>query len=127
MGRRGRLYLPLDVTFFDDDRIIAAGDGPCLLYLAMGLRSKSLATDGRLSEGQITRLGRPKWKAELKRLLEVEAVLFDEEMNAYFIAAWFSHNDPISVIEAKRAADRERKKKPDDPYSESGKHSAGKT
>jgi len=126
MGRRGRLFVPVEVTFFDDDRIIAAGDGGSLLYLAMMLRTKALGTDGRLTEGQLARLGRPKWKAELKRLLEVEAVLYDTEMDSYFVAAWFSHNDPISLIEARRAADRERKRKGDE-YSEAGRHSAGKT
>lgn len=111
MGRRGRLFLPVVVTFLDDDRIIAAGDGGALLYLAICLKTKALGTDGRLSEAQIARLGRPKWKAELRRLLEVEAVLFDSELCSYVVAAWFSHNDPISEIEARRAADRERKRK----------------
>lgn len=111
MGRRGRLYVPLDVSFFDDDRIIAAGDGPTLLYLAMCLRVKQLGSDGRLSEAQVSRLSRPKWKAELRRLLEVQAVLYDQETDHYVIAAWFSHNDALSAIEARRAADRDRKRK----------------
>lgn len=109
MGRRGRLYLPLEVTFFDDDRIIAVGDGGALLYLAMCLRVKSLATDGRLSEAQISRLGRPRWKAELKRLADVEAVLWDAELSMWYVAAWFGHNEAISTIEERRAADRKRK------------------
>lgn len=119
MGRRGRLYLPLDVMFFDDERIIAAGDGGALLYVAMCLRVKSLATDGRLSEGQISRLGRPKWKAELKRLANVEAVLWDDEMKTWYVAAWFGHNEAISDIEKRRAADRKRKadEKAADPNS----------
>lgn len=112
MSRRGRLYLPLDVSFFDDDRIIAAGDGPTLLYLAMCLRVKQIASDGRLSEAQVSRLGRPRWKSELRRLRDVEAVLFDEATGYYVIAAWFSHNEALASIEARRAADRERKKRP---------------
>ena len=111
MGRRGTLFLPVVVTFLDDDRMIAAGDGGTLLYLAICLKVKALGTDGRLSEAQVARLGRPKWKAELRRLLEVEAVLFDTELQSYVVAAWFSHNDAISDIEARRAADRERKRK----------------
>lgn len=109
MARKSRLYLPLDVTFFDDDRIIAAGDGAALLYLAMCLKIKALGSDGKLSGGQISRLGRPKWQSELKRLMAVEAILLDRETDFYIVAAWFSHNEPISEIEARRAADRKRK------------------
>lgn len=123
MGRRARLFVPVEVNFLDDDRIIAAGDGPTLLYLAMLLRTKALGTDGRLSEAQVSRLGRPRWKKELDRLLEVEAVLHDKELNSYFIAAWFGHNEPVSMIEARRAADRERKRKGDE-YTEAGRHSS---
>jgi hypothetical protein len=109
MPRRGHLYLPVDVHFLDDDRIVAVGDGPTLLYLAMSLKAKALGTDGRLSEQQISRLNRPKWKSELSRLLAVRAVLYDGEMGDYFISAWFGHNEPVSQLEAKRAADRARK------------------
>jgi hypothetical protein len=109
MGRRGHLYLPVDVHFLDDDRIVAAGDAAALLFLAMCLKAKALGTDGRLSEIQISRLARPKWKSELRRLLDVQAVLWDESTKDYFISAWFSHNEPISSIEARRAADRARK------------------
>lgn len=109
MGRKPKLYIPLTVGFLDDDRIIAASDGPTLLYIAMLLKCKALGTDGRLSEAQVGRLHRPRWKAELKRLAELELVLWDEETEDWFVAAWFSHNDAISVIEERRAADRKRK------------------
>lgn len=109
MGRKPKLYVPLVVGFFDDDRIIAAGDGPTLLYVAMLLRAKMLGSDGRLSEAQISRLNRPRWRRELTTLAEVELVIWDEQGKEWFIAAWFSHNDAISQIEARRAADRKRK------------------
>lgn len=125
MGRKPKLYVPLVVGFFDDDRIIAAGDGPTLLYLAMLLRAKMLGSDGRLSEAQISRLNRPKWRNELRRLAEVEAVIWDEQAEEWFIASWFSHNDAISAIEARRAADRARKQNsgriPDGIQSDGGR------
>jgi hypothetical protein len=121
LARRGRLYLPLDVSFFDDDRIIAAGDGPTLLYLAICLRCKQLAVDGLLSEAQISRLGRPKWKKELARLVELEAVLWDVERSFYVVAAWFSHNEAMSAIEERRAADRKRKAEEARKAAEAGK------
>ncbi|HEX6969415.1 MAG TPA: hypothetical protein VF174_11490 [Micromonosporaceae bacterium] len=110
MARKPKLYIPLIVTFFDDDRIIAAGDGPTLLYQAMCLRAKAMGSDGRLSEAQISRLNRPNWRQELDRLAELELVIYDESTREWFIAAWFSYNEPMEAVYARRAADRERKK-----------------
>lgn len=109
MGRRPKLYVPLSVTFFSDERIIAAGDGATLLYLSMCLHAKALGSDGRLSELQIRRLHRPRWQVELHRLAELGLVLFDDESEDWFIASWFSHNESINAIEERRAADRKRK------------------
>jgi hypothetical protein len=109
VGRKPKLFLPLTVTFFDDDRIIEAGDGPTLLYLAMCLKAKATGTDGRLTEAQIGRLNRPRWKAELRKLAELEAVLWDDVSGEWAIRAWLVHNESLAVIDARRAADRERK------------------
>lgn len=109
MGRKPKLFLPLTVTFFDDDRIIEAGDGGSLLYLAMSLRCKAMGTDGRLTETQIARLNRPRWKAELRKLAELELVLWDEVSREWAIAAWLVHNESLAAIDARRAADRARK------------------
>jgi hypothetical protein len=109
MGRRPKLYVPLSVTFFEDDRVIAAGDGATLLYLAMCLQCKALGSDGRLSDAQVARLHRPRWKTELRRLAELGLVVFDEAHAEWFVAAWFGHNDAISVVEERRAAERQRK------------------
>lgn len=109
MGRKPKLYVPLTVTFFEDDRVIDAGDGPTLLYIAMCLRCKALGTDGRLQETQIARLHRSRWRAELKRLAEVGLVIFDESTHEWFVSAWFAHNEAIVRIDARREADRKRK------------------
>lgn len=104
------MFLPLVVGFLDDDRIAVAGDGPTLLYLAMCLKAKAIGSDGRLTEVQISRLNRPKWKRELATLADLELVLFDDGDGRWFIAGWFGHNDAISQIEERRAADRNRKR-----------------
>lgn len=110
MGRRPKLYVPLTVTFFEDDRIIEAGDGPSLLYLAMCLRCKAIGTDGRLRETQMARLNRPRWRAELKVLAALELLIWDEVTDEWCVRAWFGHNDSTVEIDAKRAADRNRKR-----------------
>jgi hypothetical protein len=120
VGRKPKLYVPLTVTFFEDDRIIQAGDGPTLLYVAMCLKCKAMGTDGRLTEGQIERLHRRKWRAELARLAELELVLFDESSSEWFVAAWFSHNEAIFQLDAKRAADRKRKREANSGWNPDG-------
>lgn len=109
MGRKPKLYIPLTVTFFDDDRIADCGDGPTLLYLAMLLKSKALGTDGRLRETQLSRLHRPRWRAELAKLAALQLVVHDDVTDEWCISAWFAHNDSLDEIDARRAADRDRK------------------
>lgn len=109
MGRKPKLYIPLTVTFFDDDRIADAGDGPTLLYLAMCLKSKAIGTEGRLTETQIGRLHRPRWRTELPKLAALQLVVRDEVTDEWCIAAWFAHNESLDEIDARRAADRARK------------------
>lgn len=109
MVRTGRLHLPLDVMFFEDDRIIDAGDGGALLYLAMCLRIKQMKIDGRMSRPQIERLGRKAWRKELTKLVELRLVVGDDA-TGYGVSAWLKHNDPIAELEAKREADRNRKR-----------------
>jgi len=110
MGRRPKLYLPLTVTFFEDDRIIAAGDAATLLYVAMCLRCKSMGTDGRLRDTQIARLNRPKWRQELAVLAREQLVIWDEVTEEWCVRAWFAHNDSTAEIDDRRRADRERKR-----------------
>lgn len=107
--RKGGLYLPLDVNFWDDPRIVRAGEKPAVLYLAMCLASKRLGSDGRLEPLQIDRLHVSGWKARLDALLREELVL-DLSDGAYTIAAWLQHNDPSHVVAERRAADAARKR-----------------
>ena len=109
MGRKPKLFLPLTVTFLDDDRIVEAGDGPTLLYLAMCLKAKAMGTDGRLTETQIGRLNRRAWKTELRRLAELELVVWDDVYNEWAVRAWLAHNDSLAEVDARRAKDRARK------------------
>jgi hypothetical protein len=72
--RRGGLWLPLDVNFMEDDRIVAVGERAAWLYLAMCLASKRLGTDGMLTARQVDRLHVPNWRARLVLLVRVELV-----------------------------------------------------
>jgi hypothetical protein len=107
--RKGGLYLPLDVNFWDDPRIVRAGEKPAVLYLAMCLASKRLGSDGRLEPLQIDRLHVPGWKTRLAVLVREQLVL-DLDDGVYTIAAWLQHNDPAHVVAERRAADAARKR-----------------
>lgn len=107
--RKGGLFLPLDVNFMDDPRVVRAGRDAAWLYLAMALACKRLNTDGRLEPLQVDRLHVPSWKKLMPTLLHEELVL-DLDDGSYTIAAWFRHNDPAAVVAERRAADSARKR-----------------
>jgi hypothetical protein len=108
--RKGGLYLPLDVNFMDDPRIVRVGEKSAVLYLAMALACKRLGTDGRLEPIQVDRLHIPNWKSRLRPLLD-EQLVHDFDDGYYTIAAWFQHNEPQSVLEARRRDDAARKRR----------------
>lgn len=107
--RKGGLFLPLDVHFTEDDKVIAAEEKAAWLYLCMSLASKRLGTDGLLTTRQIERLHVAAWKPRLDRCIDVGLVI-EIEPDVYAIAAWFGHNDPVAVVADRRAADAERKR-----------------
>lgn len=109
MARRPRgIYLPLDIEFFDNDRVITAGEKPAWLYLAMCCRAKRLLSDGVLSEQQIDRLHVPGWRKRLDKLVEVGLVVPTDD-GRYLIIGWLERNLSAARVESMRAADRARK------------------
>lgn len=112
MGRTARLYLPLDVSFFDDDKVLEAGERAGWLYLAFACKAKATDSDGVLTKPQIAKLGVPGWQGRLADLLRTGLVVeHPETPGSYVVAAWLNWNDSREVREAKRAEDRRRKAK----------------
>lgn len=56
MPRRGRLFLPLDCGYFDDDAVVELSDLAQLLDLRAMVLSKRLGTEGRLTGRQLCRI-----------------------------------------------------------------------
>jgi hypothetical protein len=112
MGRvAARLYVPLDVGFFDDEKVVAAGEKAAFLYLAMCAKAKLLDTDGILTRGQIAKTALPGWQARLKALLEQQAVIeVPMQRDAYLIAAWHKWNESKETRGDRLAEDRARKR-----------------
>ena len=105
-----RLYVPLDVAFFDDEKIIHAGEKAAWLYLALLAKAKQLDTDGVLTKGQITRLGIPGTPARLKALLEAELIFeLPLQRDTYAIGGWHKWNESKDDRATRLANDRKRK------------------
>ena len=107
--RKGAAFLPLDVHFLDDERIIEAGEPAGWLYLAMCLKSKALLSDGILSETQIARLHMKDWRRRLERLHALELV-WPTEDGRWWITAWDKHNDRAETVRERLIKDAMRKR-----------------
>lgn len=106
--RRGALFLPLDTRFFEDDRIVAAGEAASWLFLAICCKAKQLETDGELTLTQVERLGVTSWRKRLDALVRENAIeLKDGRVQ---VLAWLNHNDPSAKIADRRKKDAERKR-----------------
>jgi lysozyme family protein len=111
MSRKStRIYLPLDVSFMDDDKIIRAGEQAGWLYLAMALRCKALGVDGVLSDVQVARLHVDGWKQRLERLIEEKAVI--PRKTGYALPAYLKWNESMSEKTERLKRDRDRKTNP---------------
>lgn len=118
--RRGGLFLPLDVNFGDDPLITAVGEKPAWLYLLMCLRSKSLLSDGVLTEPQVEKLAVKDWQKRLASLLTVadrdgKTLVMDitdesDPVRRLWITAWDDHNDRAETVDERRERDRDRKR-----------------
>lgn len=109
MARKPRgIYLPLDIEFFDNDRVISAGEKAGWLYIAMCCRAKRLLSDGVLSEQQIDRLHITGWRKRLDALLDVGLVVPTDD-DRFLILGWLERNLSAEQVEQSRARDRVRK------------------
>ena len=109
MARKPRnIYLPLDVEFFDNEKVLRAGERAGWLYLSMCCRAKRLLSDGVLSEHQIDRLHVPGWRKRLATLVDVGLVVPTDD-GRFLIIGWLEKNLSAAQVESMRAADRARK------------------
>lgn len=97
-----RIYVPLDAAFFDDDKVVEAGEAAGWLYLNMVCRVKQLDSDGVLTRPQISRLSVTGWQKRLARLVEVGLVRESDE--GFAISAWLKWHEPSAVRSARARA-----------------------
>lgn len=110
--RKGGLFLPLDVNFMKDPKVIRARkahkEAPWL-YLAMCLEAKQLGSDGILEGLQVERLHVSPWRKLIAILVDV-GLIYEIAPDTWAIAAWLVHNDLVAVVQDRRAADAARKR-----------------
>lgn len=104
-----RLYVPLDARFFEDDRVIRAGERAAYLYLAILCAVKADGTNGVITHLKIGRLHVDGWRPRLQKLLDVGLLLELESPElddvTYYVNAWTHWNlSEVEVLERRRQA-----------------------
>lgn len=109
-----KVYVPLDVTFFGDDKILAAGERAAWLYLHMMAQSKASDSDGYLSKLQVQKLAVPGWQSRLKSLLAVVdhdggRLVVEPEHGMYYLPAYPKWNELAADRRERLEKERQRK------------------
>lgn len=102
-----KIYVPLDVSFFDDDKIIDVGEKSGWLFLNMMTRAKALDSDGELSIGQMSRLGISDWKKRITALIDAELIELRDDV--YCITSWLQWNESSQKRRERLEKDRKNK------------------
>lgn len=104
-------FLPLDLEFMNDDKIINAGIPAAWLFLAMLLQIKKLGTDGTITSPQMARLHVDKWPKHLETLIREQLVLDisddPDTRKTLWIPSWHKWN--LSKAERAEISDKARK------------------
>lgn len=108
MARAPRLYVPLDLGFFDDVRIMRAGEKAGWLYLNMLTQTRTVDSDGVLFAEQIAKLAVPQWKQRLAILVR-EGLVEEMTTGVYAIASWSKWNQTAAEREEAKRAEAKRK------------------
>lgn len=111
MPRSRRLYVPLDVGFFDDGRIVRAGERAAFMYLKILALVKMREADGIVEAEQLARLHISDWRKRLVRLLD-EGLLLEMEDGTYLVPSWSKWNELSHERADRLRRDRERKRNP---------------
>ena len=108
MARAPRLYVPLDLGFFDDIRVMRAGEKAAFLYLNMMTAVRSLDTDGLLFAEQIAKLGVTGWRPRLEALVR-EGLVQETTPNVYAIVSWTKWNETADERAQRKHEEAKRK------------------
>jgi hypothetical protein len=98
------LYVPLDVNYAEDDKIVDAGPMAELLYVRSLAFAKRARTNGHIRESQLSIVAAriPRARALAARLVDVH--LWERDDSGLYIRAWLKRNLPVDEIAAAKSA-----------------------
>lgn len=100
MARPARLFAQIDVHYFEDDRVLEAGNA-WQLHLAALLACKRMLTDGVLTRRQIERIA-PESLGDVGDAIGtlIRVGLFEDQGSSIRVRSWADWNDSAADIEA---------------------------
>ena len=103
----GTLYVKLDASYDDDEKIILAGEKAELLYVRGLCLAKRILSDGFISDAHLPKFGLSGVAARAMRLCEVGLWERDDDARGYWIVSWLKHNrsaEQVQEVKEKRRA-----------------------
>ena len=104
------MYVPLDVNFPDDPKIMDAPLEVVAVYVMALCVAKRLPTDGVLTEGHLRRLGADDDIISMLYASDLVRPDISGRPGHVQITAWLIHNESQAEIAAKRQTDAQRKR-----------------
>lgn len=89
------LFVPLDVNYAEDDKIIDAGPMAELLYVRALAFAKRARSDGYIAASQLSTVAAriPRYRVHAERAVEVG--LWERNGTGLYIRAWLKRNPPV--------------------------------
>lgn len=114
MPRTARQYVPMDVNYADDPRVISAGEPAEVLFIRALCVAKRTMSDGFVDKVQLVRFGLADIDDRVARLVDVglwDPVILDDggdgttgEIAGYQVRSWLKWNASAEQIEEKSVA-----------------------
>ena len=106
----GTLYVPLKADYFEDPKIIHAGEAAELLFVHILAYCSRTFTDGFIDDAQMTRLGLKRVEKRAATLAQLALItrVDDSNSHGYRVTSWLKHNK--SVKATAKARERESMK-----------------
>lgn len=97
------LYVKLDTSYADDEKVILAGERAEVLYVRSLCLAKRILSDGFIADAHLPRFGLPSHAARAKKLCEVGLWRRDDAAGGYWIVSWLKHNPSAREVDRKRS------------------------
>lgn len=107
MAKPGRLYVQVDVNFWEDDKVLRAGERAAAFYVRCLCMCKRVQSDGWLSDAQLSMLGVRDWRAQVAQLVKV-GLLKREGNSTVHVVGWLDWNESVGSARQRAEANRER-------------------